>query len=193
MRCTDLIALRRELESALKARKRYGGYTASASDIVDETLQFLNTGDALMTKFGSGSSALELMVWFGTRVACINGTTEEPRKRYTWIGLQVITLRLPSRERIGPLTRVHWLSINPGNLAINLVNFEREAPRTAWTVANWRQIGDHVALGAPFGVPDHSVELCCYWASFYQLPADSIIFLSRAALCFDYCVNYCAL
>jgi hypothetical protein len=47
-----LIALRRELESALKARKRYGGYTASASDIVDETLQFLNTCDALMTKFG---------------------------------------------------------------------------------------------------------------------------------------------
>lgn len=54
---------------------QYGGYS-QVSDIVDET-EFLDTGDALMTKFGE-----EAALWCDTliRDACINGTTEEPTK-----------------------------------------------------------------------------------------------------------------
>jgi N4-gp56 family major capsid protein len=54
---------------------QYGSY-AQVSDIVDET-EFLNTGDALMDKFGE-----EAALWCDqlVRDACINGSTEEPTK-----------------------------------------------------------------------------------------------------------------
>lgn len=54
---------------------QYGGY-AQVSDIVSET-EFLNTGDALMDKFGE-----EAALWCDSliRDACVNGTTEEPTK-----------------------------------------------------------------------------------------------------------------
>jgi N4-gp56 family major capsid protein len=62
-------------EFITRTLQQYGGY-AQVSDIVDET-EFLDTGDALMTKFGE-----EAALWADTliRDACINGTTEEPTK-----------------------------------------------------------------------------------------------------------------
>ena len=62
-------------EFITRTLQQYGGY-AQVSDIVDET-EFLDTGDALMTKFGE-----EAALWCDTliRDACINGTTEEPTK-----------------------------------------------------------------------------------------------------------------
>jgi N4-gp56 family major capsid protein len=62
-------------EFITRTLQQYGGY-AQVSDIVDET-EFLNTGDALMDKFGE-----EAALWCDTliRDACINGTTEEPTK-----------------------------------------------------------------------------------------------------------------
>jgi N4-gp56 family major capsid protein len=55
--------------------QQYGGY-ASVTDIVSET-EFLNTGDALMEKFGE-----EAALWADglIRDACINGSVEEPTK-----------------------------------------------------------------------------------------------------------------
>jgi N4-gp56 family major capsid protein len=62
-------------EFITRTLQQYGGY-AQVSDIVDET-EFLDTGEALMTKFGE-----EAALWCDTliRNACINGTTEEPTK-----------------------------------------------------------------------------------------------------------------
>ena len=62
-------------EFITRTLQQYGGY-AQVSDIVDET-EFLDTGDALMNKFGE-----EAALWCDTliRDACINGTTEEPTK-----------------------------------------------------------------------------------------------------------------
>jgi N4-gp56 family major capsid protein len=60
-------------EYITRTLQQYGGY-AQVSDIIDET-EFLNTGDALMTKFGE-----EAALWADglIRDSCINGTTEEP-------------------------------------------------------------------------------------------------------------------
>jgi N4-gp56 family major capsid protein len=62
-------------EFITRTLQQYGSY-GQVSDIVDET-EFLNTGEALMTKFGE-----EAALWCDTliRNACINGTTEEPTK-----------------------------------------------------------------------------------------------------------------
>jgi N4-gp56 family major capsid protein len=62
-------------EFITRSLQQYGSY-AQVSDIVDET-EFLNTGDALMQKFGE-----EAALWCDTLVrdACINGSTEEPTK-----------------------------------------------------------------------------------------------------------------
>jgi N4-gp56 family major capsid protein len=62
-------------EFITRSLQQYGSY-AQVSDIVDET-EFLNTGDALMAKFGE-----EAALWCDTLVrdACINGSTEEPTK-----------------------------------------------------------------------------------------------------------------
>jgi N4-gp56 family major capsid protein len=62
-------------EFITRTLQQYGGY-AQVSDIVDET-EFLDTGEALMTKFGE-----EAALWCDTliRNAVINGTTEEPTK-----------------------------------------------------------------------------------------------------------------
>lgn len=60
-------------EFITRTLQQYGGY-GQVSDITDET-EYLNTGDALMTKFGE-----EAALWADTltRNACINGSTEEP-------------------------------------------------------------------------------------------------------------------
>jgi len=57
-------------EFITRTLQQYGGY-AQVSDIVDET-EFLNTGEALMEKFGE-----EAALWCDglIRDACINGTT----------------------------------------------------------------------------------------------------------------------
>jgi N4-gp56 family major capsid protein len=62
-------------EFITRTLQQYGSY-AQVSDIVDDT-EFLNTGDAIMEKFGE-----EAALWADTliRDACINGTTEEPTK-----------------------------------------------------------------------------------------------------------------
>jgi N4-gp56 family major capsid protein len=62
-------------EYVTRTLTQYGGY-AQVSDIVDET-EYLNTGDALMTKFGE-----EAALWADglLRDACVKGTTEEPTK-----------------------------------------------------------------------------------------------------------------
>jgi N4-gp56 family major capsid protein len=62
-------------EFVTRSLQQYGGY-AQVSDIVDET-EFLNTGDALMEKFGE-----EAALWCDTliRDACIMGSVEEPTK-----------------------------------------------------------------------------------------------------------------
>lgn len=60
-------------EYITRTLQQYGSY-AQVSDIVDET-EFLNTGDALTTKFGE-----EAALWCDTltRDACIKGSVEEP-------------------------------------------------------------------------------------------------------------------
>src|SRR4029077_17102940 len=62
-------------EYITRTMQQYGEY-AQVSDIVDQT-EFLNTGEALMEKFGE-----EAALWADTltRDACINGSTEEPTK-----------------------------------------------------------------------------------------------------------------
>ena len=62
-------------EFVTRTLQQYGGY-AQVSDIVDET-EFLNTGNALMDKFGE-----EAALWCDglIRDTCINGNTEEPTK-----------------------------------------------------------------------------------------------------------------
>lgn len=62
-------------EFITRSLQQYGSY-AQVSDIVDDT-EFLNTGDAIMEKFGE-----EAALWCDTLVrnACIGGTTEEPTK-----------------------------------------------------------------------------------------------------------------
>jgi N4-gp56 family major capsid protein len=62
-------------EFITRSLQQYGSY-AQVSDIVDDT-EFLNTGDAIMEKFGE-----EAALWCDTLVrnACISGTTEEPTK-----------------------------------------------------------------------------------------------------------------
>jgi N4-gp56 family major capsid protein len=77
-------------EFITRTLQQYGGY-AQVSDIVDET-EFLDTGDALMVKFGE-----EAALWCDTliREAVINGTTEEPTKftkRYAGTATDFATL-----------------------------------------------------------------------------------------------------
>lgn len=62
-------------EYITRTMQQYGEY-AQVSDIVDQT-EFLNTGEALMEKFGE-----EAALWCDTltRDACINGSVEEPTK-----------------------------------------------------------------------------------------------------------------
>lgn len=62
-------------EFVTRTLQQYGGY-AQVTDVVSET-EFLNTGDALMEKFGE-----EAALWCDglIRDACVNGTTEEPTK-----------------------------------------------------------------------------------------------------------------
>lgn len=77
-------------EFITRTLQQYGSY-AQVSDIVDET-EFLNTGDALMEKFGE-----EAALWCDTliRDSCINGTVEEPTKftkRYAGAATDFTTL-----------------------------------------------------------------------------------------------------
>ena len=62
-------------EFITRSLQQYGSY-AQVSDIVSET-EFLNTGNALMDKFGE-----EAALWCDTliRDACVMGSVEEPTK-----------------------------------------------------------------------------------------------------------------
>ena len=136
-------------EFITRTLQQYGSY-AQVSDIVDET-EFLNTGDAIMEKFGE-----EAALWADTliRDACINGTTEEPtkfQKMYAGTATDFTTLlaltaaqgRFSGDDLIDAVTKLRLNKAKPFDdgcfVAVVSPDQERdliEEQGTAWTYAS---------------------------------------------------------
>ena len=155
-------------EFITRTLQQYGGY-AQVSDIVDET-EFLNTGEALMEKFGE-----EAALWCDQliREACINGTTEEPTKfvrRYagtatTFATLNALTAqqgRMSSDELIDVCTelRINRAKEFDDNCFVAVLSPEQERDLveeqgSAWTYASAFQKPDQIwkgEVGRLFGI-----------------------------------------
>ena len=155
-------------EFITRTLQQYGGY-AQVSDIVDET-EFLNTGEALMEKFGE-----EAALWCDQliREACINGTTEEPTKfvrRYagtatTFATLNALTAqqgRMSSDELIDVCTelRINKAKEFDDNCFVAVLSPEQERDLveeqgSAWTYASAFQKPDQIwkgEIGRLFGI-----------------------------------------
>ena len=155
-------------ELITRTLQQYGGY-AQVSDIVDET-EFLNTGEALMEKFGE-----EAALWCDQliREACINGTTEEPTKfvrRYagtatTFATLNALTAqqgRMSSDELIDVCTelRINKAKEFDDNCFVAVLSPEQERDLveeqgSAWTYASAFQKPDQIwkgEIGRLFGI-----------------------------------------
>ena len=165
-------------EFITRTLQQYGGY-AQVSDIVDET-EFLNTGDALMEKFGE-----EAALWCDTLIqqACINGTTEEPtkfQKRYagtatTFATLNALTAqqgRFTSDDLIDCTTelRLNRAKEFDDNCFVAVVSPEQERDLveeqgSAWTYASAFQKPDQIwrgEIGRLFGVKVLRTTNACY-------------------------------
>jgi N4-gp56 family major capsid protein len=155
-------------EFITRTLQQYGGY-AQVSDIVDET-EFLNTGEALMEKFGE-----EAALWCDQliREACINGTTEEPTKfvrRYAGTATTFATLnaltpqqgRISSDELIDVCTelRLNRAKEFDDNCFVAVLSPEQERDLveeqgSAWTYASAFQKPDQIwkgEVGRLFGI-----------------------------------------
>jgi N4-gp56 family major capsid protein len=165
-------------EFITRTLQQYGGY-AQVSDIVDET-EFLNTGEALMEKFGE-----EAALWCDTLIqqACINGTTEEPTKfqrRYAGTATSFTTLnaltpqqgRFSTADLMSVCTemRLNKAKEYDDNCFIAVVSPEQEGDLvaeqgSAWTYASAFQKPDQVwkgEIGRLFGIKVLRTTNACY-------------------------------
>jgi len=165
-------------EFITRTLQQYGGY-AQVSDIVDET-EFLNTGEALMEKFGE-----EAALWCDglIRDACINGTTEEPTKfqrRYAGTATSFSTLnaltaqqgRTTSDDLIDACTemRINRAKEFDDNCFCAVLSPEQERDLveeqgSAWTYASAFQKPDQIwrgEVGRLFGIKVLRTTNSCY-------------------------------
>jgi len=165
-------------EFITRTLQQYGGY-AQVSDIVDET-EFLNTGEALMEKFGE-----EAALWCDglIRDACINGTTEEPtkfQKRYAGTATTFATLngltaqqgRFSSDDLIDACTelRINKAKEYDDNCFVCVCSPEQERDLieeqgSAWTYASAFQKPDQIwrgEIGRLFGIKVLRTTNSCY-------------------------------
>jgi N4-gp56 family major capsid protein len=165
-------------EFITRTLQQYGGY-AQVSDIVDET-EFLNTGEALMEKFGE-----EAALWCDglIRDACINGTTEEPTKfvrRYAGTATTYATLnaltpqqgRTTSDDLIDICTelRINKAKEYDDNCFVAVLSPEQERDLieeqgSAWTYASAFQKPDQIwrgEIGRLFGIKVLRTTNACY-------------------------------